>query len=219
MAGRPDPVTGVRLRRVLPHLHPSERPELVNNIPEQLDSHPLSITLLVTAAHRNKWDTNRLAGEWSERQTGVLHIEHNESFAATIELLLSSPIFKRLGPDARGLLEVITFPQRVDEKNLDWLFPTITNRESVFDKFCARSLTCRGDGFVTMLTPLRHYLYPKDLPPASLLFSTKECHLSRLSATITPANFEGARWVVSEDVNAENLLNVFIAIDAASGSV
>ena len=197
-----------------------ERSELVNNILEQLDFHPLSITLLATVAHHNKWDTNRLVGEWSERRTDVLQTEYNKSLAAAIELSLSSPMFKRLGPDARGLLEVIAFfPQGVDEKNLDWLFPTITDRKKTFDKFCALSLTYRSDGFVTMLAPLRHYLYPKDFLSASLLFSTKERYLSRLSVSITSASLEEARWIVSEDVNVEHLLSVFIEIDAASGSV
>jgi hypothetical protein len=52
----------------------------------------------------------------------VLQTDYNESLAATIELSLSFPIFRILGPNARGLLGVVAFfPQGIGEKNLDWL--------------------------------------------------------------------------------------------------
>ena len=197
-----------------------ERSESIDNILKQLDFHPLSITLLATVAHHNKWDTDRLAKEWDERRTDVLQTDHNRSLAAAIELSLSSLMFQELGPDARDLLGVVAFfPQGVDEKNIDWLFSTIAGRKNIFDKFCVISLTYRSDGFVTMLAPLRDYLSPKDPASAPLLCSTKDRYFSRLSVDVQPGKpgFNEARWITLEDVNVEHLLDIFTTTDATSG--
>ena len=198
------------------------RSDPIDNILEQLDFHPLSITLLATVAHQNKWDTARLAREWGTRRTSMLQATHNTSLAATIELSLMSPTFQQFGPDARGLLEVVAFfPQGVDEDNTDWLFPTISSGESIFDGVCCLSLTYRSRGFITMLAPVRDYLSPKDPMSAPLLLATKERYFSRLSVDIDPGQpvFGEARWITSEDVNVEHLLDVFTSIDATSREV
>ena len=185
--------------------------KLIDKILEQLDFHPLSVTLLATVAHQNDWDDSRLTTEWQQRQAGVLQTEHNESLAATIELSLASPMFKNLGPDARDLLGVIAFfPQGINENNLDWLFPTIPNRTVIFDKFRILSLTYRSNGFITMLVPLRDYLCPKDPMSSPLLRATKESYFTRMATKVDPDTpwFGETRWIVLEDTNVEHLINV-----------
>jgi tetratricopeptide (TPR) repeat protein len=197
---------------------------LVDVILEQLEFHPLSITLLATVAHQNKWGADRLSEEWKKHRTGVLKTQHNKSLAAAIELSLASPMFQELGPDARGLLGVIAFfPQGVDENNLDWLFHTIfPDGKEFFDKFCALSLTNRSDGFTTMLAPLRDYLCPKKPMSSPLLCVARNSYFVRMSVDLDNPNvpgFEDARWITSEDVNVEHLLDVFASVDASSDDV
>ena len=198
-----------------------DRSAIISDLLRRLDFHPLSITLLATAASHNMWDYDRLAKEWDAHRVQVLRTDYNESLEATIELSLASPMFCELGPDARDILGAIAFfPQGVSENNLDWLFPTISNRRHTLDKFCALSLTYRSNGFITMLAPLRDYLSPKDPASSPFIRATKDHYFSRLSTLIHPSDpgFEEARWIASEDVNVEHLFSVFISIDADSAS-
>ena len=196
--------------------------DVVNGILEQLDFHPLSITLFATVAYENRWSMNRLAREWSQRRTRVLKTQHDESLASAIELSLSSRLFRQFGPNAHALLEVVAFfPQGVDEKNLNWLFPTILNRTDIFDTFCILSLTYRSNGFVTMLAPLRDHLSPKDPKASRLLQATKGHYFTRMSVNINPNDpyFGETGWIVSEDINIEHLLDVFTTVDINSDDV
>ena len=194
----------------------------INAILEQVDFHPLSITLLATVAYQNKWNIHRLAKKWKSRRKGVLRTDHERGLADAIELLLASPIFQGLGPDARAVLEVIAFfPKGVDDNNLDWLFPTISSGKDILGGFCVLSLTYRSNGFTTMLAPLQDHFRPKDPKSSSLLCAIKERYFSRLSVEAHPdkPGFEETRWITSEDVNVEHLLDVFTSADASSNEV
>jgi len=209
-----------------------ERTDLVDKILGQLDSHLLSLTLLATVAYHNKWDDDRLAKEWDAHRKRALWTDHSECLAAMIELSLASPMFRKLGSDARDLLSVVAFfPQGINENNLDWLFPTRTafkwlfptrpDRRKMLDNFCALSLTYRSNGFVMMLAPLRDYFRPKDPRSSPLLSMIKKRYFRRLSVIVNPdkPGFNEAQWITSEDVNVEHLLDVFTKIDAGSREV
>jgi tetratricopeptide (TPR) repeat protein len=72
-----------------------------------------------------------------------------------------------------------------------------------------------------MLAPLRDYLCPKDPKSSPLLCTAKKCYFSLLSVEVDPEEpgFEEAKWIISEDVNVEHLLNVFTSIDIGSKDV
>ena len=198
------------------------RSDSIDTILKQLDFHPLSITLLATVAHQNVWDDNRLAGEWEQHRTSVLQTDHKKSLGAAVELSLASPMFRKLGAHARELLGVIAFfPQGINEANLDWLSPTISNVATILDKFCALSLTYRSDGFVTMLVPLRDYLGPKDPLQSPLFCASMESYFTRLSVKPDPTDpgSEETQWIMLEDANVEHLLDVLTSIDASSDGV
>jgi tetratricopeptide (TPR) repeat protein len=198
------------------------RSSVIDNLLNRLDFHALSITLLATTASHNAWDYDRLAEEWETQRAQVLQTDHNDSLAATIELSLTSPTFLSLGVDARDLLGVVAFfPQGTNEKHLDWLFPTIANTRNTFDKFCALSLTYRSNGFVTMLAPIRDYLGPQDPRSSPLLLATMDNYFKRLSVDIYPdrPGFEETRWIVTEDINVEHLLDVITSVDPNRGNI
>jgi tetratricopeptide (TPR) repeat protein len=199
-----------------------ERSNIIGDLLGRLDFHALSITLLATTASHNAWDYDRLATEWETQRAQVLQTDHNKSLAATIELSLASPTFRSLGSNARDLLAVVAFfPQGTNEKNLDWLFPTISDGKNTFDKFCALSLTYRNHGYVTMLAPIRDYLGPQDPRSSPLLCAARDHYKARLSVYINPGTpeFEGTKWIVLEDVNVEHLLDVFTSIDPEEGDI
>ena len=125
-------------------------------------------------------------------------------------------------PARSGALEVVAFfPQGIDEDNLDWLFPDISNRTIIFDTFYLLSLTYKNGGFTTTLAPLRDYLRLHDPTLSPLLCATKGRYCTRMSIHFdrNKPSFKESRWILSEDVNVEHLLGVFASIDPNSNEL
>ena len=126
---------------------------------------------------------------------------------------------------------IVFFPQGINENNIDWLlptknifnrsFPTTSERKNILDKLCALSLTYRADGFITMLTPLRDHLSPKDPKSSPLLCAIKKRYFTRLSVDVNPdrPNFKETQWITSEDINVEHLFDILTFTDANSVGV
>src|SRR5258705_12405718 len=72
-----------------------------------------------------------------------------------------------------------------------------------------------------MLAALRDSFRPQDPNSSPLLCKAKDQFFSRLSVKIHPnkPGFKETRWIASEDVNVEHLIDIFTTIDAASGDV
>jgi len=131
-------------------------------------------------------------------------------------------MFQELGPDARALLKFVAFfPQCVDENNLDWLFPTIPNGIYILNKFCILSLTYWSNSFITMFTPLRDHPFPKDPKSSRLLCMTKGHYFTQMPVDIDPnrSGYGESRWITSEDMNVEHLLDVFTTVGANSDCI
>ena len=199
-----------------------QRSSVNDGLLRHIGFHPLSVALLTVAAFCNHWYRDQLAKKWDTKRAQAFQTGHNECLTATIEFTLASPKFCSLGPAARDLLGVVAFfPHGINETNIDWLFPTFSNRADIFDTSCALFLAYRSKGSVIMLAPIRDYLRPKDPQSSPLLSTTRDHYFSRLSVDVDPdkPGFGEARWIVSEDVNVEHLLDVSTSIDQESGDV
>ena len=151
-----------------------ERSGITNDLIRRLDFNPLSVTLLANIASRNAWDHDQLAKEWATHGVDVLRRGY-ESLGVTVGLSLTSPWFRSLGPNARGILEVIAcFPRGIDTVDLDWFFSAVPDRKRILDAFCVLSLAYMSEGFINVPAPIRDYLSPRGPKSFPFLSATKD---------------------------------------------
>ena len=128
-------------------------------------------------------------------------------------------MFRELGTDAWKLLGAIAFfPQGVDEKNIEWLFPKSSNGPNMLDTFCILSLTYRSNRFVTMFAPLIPkilYHLPSSTRPRNVItLSWQPYHI--LVAPISKNRCGSRQRMLA--FNIEHLLDVFASVDVESES-
>ena len=212
-------------RDIFYHIYGDDRrSDIADDLLRRLDFHPLSITLLATTGTGSHYALNysQLASVLSVHRTQVLLTDYSESLVASIHLSLASPTFRSLGPDARDLIGVVAsvFPQGIDEKSLEWLFPTASHRKNI-DEFCGLSLMYRSNGFLTMLAPFRDYLSLRDPQSSPLFLATRNRYLTRFPVGVDAdeIRFSEARWILSEKENIEHLIATFTYTNQERGGI
>ena len=147
-----------------------ERSDEVDELLEELDFHPLSITLLACAVNENGWDEPALLEAWDDDQTRILKASGRQSLEELIESALRTPTIQELGPTAQEALKAIAtfhFQGDVKEIQLSTLFPWIDGIGETVDALCKFSLMYRQDGFVKMFSPFRLYFQDSMQTPSS----------------------------------------------------
>ncbi|KAH7918740.1 TPR-like protein [Leucogyrophana mollusca] len=177
---------------------------IVDELLKDLDFHALSINLLAHVATENQWTLDRLKSEWKKQQTDLLEVSGGklQSVSVTIELSLASSSIKKLGNDARHVMQVAAFlPQGVNEENLEHLFPTIRNIRSIIDALCRLSLMYRKAEAYAMLSPIRIHILnthqSHDTLPLDLIH-VRNHYYAQLD--------DGGAWITTEDANVERLI-------------
>ena len=135
-----------------------ERSAEVDNILEELDSHPLSIDLLASAASENNWGKATLLDAWDGGKASILKAHGRQSLEDNIKLTLSTPTIQVHEMAALETLRALaTLPTGIKERALESTFPEIAGIGDATDVLCKFFLVYRQDGYVKMLSPFRLY--------------------------------------------------------------
>ena len=153
-----------------------ERSAQVDNILEELDSHPLSIDPLASAASENDWDEATLLGAWEGGKVSILKACGRQNLEDNIKSVLATPTTQIRGMAALETLRALA-AQRSDvrESELESMFPEIAGIGDAADALCKVFLVYRRDGFLKMLSPFRLYFLASEKTLVSYFGSDTVC--------------------------------------------
>ena len=130
----------------------------VDNILEELDSHPFSIDLLASAVSENVWDKATLLEVWDGGKASILKVCGCQSPEDNIKLALCTPTIRDHGMAALETLRALAaLPNGIEERELENTFPEIAGTGDATDALRMFFLVYRQDGRIKMLSPFRLY--------------------------------------------------------------
>ena len=138
----------------------SESRSTLESILSGVEYHPLTICLLAHVAEVNDWPIEELSKRWNAQRSRLLKAGHGKdhNLAESIELSLGSPCIRIHGDDVRRVLRIIAFfPQGLPRRNLETIFPSISQVQGIIEDLYKQSLVVYNEGFVTMLAPVCIY--------------------------------------------------------------
>ena len=142
-----------------------ERSAEVDNILEELDSHPLSIDLLASATSENNWDEATLLEVWVGGNVSILKACGRQSLEENIKLALCTPTIQDHGMAALETLRALAvLPNGIKERDMKSTFAEIAEIGDATDALCKFFLAYRQEGYVKMLSPFRFYFLPPPDP-------------------------------------------------------
>ena len=169
-----------------------ERSAEVDNILEELDSHPLSIDLLAGIANENGWDEATLLEEWDGGKTNIFGAHGRRGLGDNIKLALCTPTIQDHGMTALGTLRVLAaLPNGIKERELESTFAEIAEIGDATDALCKFFLVYRQEGYVKMLSPFRLYFLASRQTLVSDSTSDKACNTVAGNIRYTPQDIFG----------------------------
>ncbi|KAG1838128.1 hypothetical protein DFJ58DRAFT_861802 [Suillus subalutaceus] len=200
--------------QIYQHANSSETEEDIKGLLEELDFHPLSISILANAAQQNGWSPATLLKRWNDRHSKVLDAGQGKlrSLSDTMQLSLSSPSVQNLGKDGLRALAIIAFsPQGLNEDLATDLLPSLPQVDTICDVLCMQSLVYHQDNFIKVLAPIRHYVQDSLQAPDSACLQDMCTFYYYTVRRYSNKRDSHADIIISDHLNIEHVIGINLA--------